>query len=387
MLADTDAGCLITAAQSGAQWGYALLIPEIVLIPALYMVQEITVRLGVITKKGHGALIREHFGPKWAGLSAASLLASAIGALLTEFVGVAGVGELFGISKWVTVPTATAFLIGLALTRSYRKVERVGIAIGLAEFAFVPAMFLAHPHLHQVVSALSYLPVNHHSYLTLLAANVGAVIMPWMIFYQQGAVIDKGLLPQDLKKERHDTAVGAVITQLIMISVIVALAATAYQVHRGANLTTVAQIAHALSHQLGGHLANVLVGAAILGGAMVAALVVSVAGSWGIAEVLGWQHSLNERVDRRTAKFYITYISCHIVGAALVLTSFNLINLSIDVEVMNAMLLPIVLTLLLLLEARALPEQYRMKGAYRAIVRGVCIVIMAFSLFMIAITI
>ena len=137
MLADTDAGCLITAAQSGAQWGYAMVLPQILLIPILYMAQEMTVRLGIVTGKGHGELIRENFGKGWAWLSAGTLAVSSIGALLTEFVGVAGVGELFGISKWITIPIATVLLIGIAFSGSYRRTERAGVIIGLAELAFI----------------------------------------------------------------------------------------------------------------------------------------------------------------------------------------------------------------------------------------------------------
>ncbi len=291
---------------------------------------------------------------------------SAVGALLTEFAGIAGVGELFGLSKWLTVPVATAFLVGLAFGRSYRRVERIGIAIGLAELTFVPAMLLTHPSIHQVLRGLGDLPLGHASYLTLLAANVGAVIMPWMIFYQQGAVIDKGLKPSDLPKERYDTAVGSVVTQGIMVTVIIALAATVYRWHRGVALNTVAQIARALSPDLGRGWADVLVGAAILGGALVAALVVSLAGAWGMAEVLGWKHSLNDGPNRQNAKFYVTYCLAHIIGAVLVLASVDLISLAVDVEVMNALLLPVVLGFLLLLEAKALPPQHRMRGAYRA---------------------
>lgn len=131
MLADTDAGCLITAAQSGTQWGYTMLLPQFLLIPILYMVQEMTVRVGIVTRKGHGELIRENFGTGWAWLSAGTLAVSAIGALLTEFVGVAGVGELFGISKWITVPLATILLVGIAFCGSYRRVEKIGVTIGL----------------------------------------------------------------------------------------------------------------------------------------------------------------------------------------------------------------------------------------------------------------
>ena len=152
MLADTDAGCLVTAAQSGASWGYALLIPQLLLIPILFMVQEITVRLGIVTGKGHGLLIREHFGRGWGYLSAGTLLLSSIGALLTEFAGIAGVGELFGVSRWFTIPVATVLLLAVALLGRYRRAERIGILVGLGELAFIVAMVLAGPNLGDIVS-------------------------------------------------------------------------------------------------------------------------------------------------------------------------------------------------------------------------------------------
>jgi Mn2+/Fe2+ NRAMP family transporter len=386
MLADTDAGCLITAAQSGTQFGYTMVLPQLVLIPILFAAQEITVRLGIVTGKGHGQLIREQFGLGWGLVSAGTLLASAVGALLTEFAGVAGVGDLFGISKWITVPTATAFLLGLALTGSYRRAERIGIAIGLAELAFVPAMLLAHPHVHDLLHGLHTFPTGNSQYLYLLAANVGAVVMPWMIFYQQGAVVQRGLRIDTLRRARQDTAIGTLLTQGIMIVVVITLAATVGRHDAGATLDDVGQIAAALSPYLGGGTAKVLIGASILGGALVAALVVSLAGSWGIAEVLGWRHSLNERLSRRNLKFYLTYAFAHVAGAALVLASVDLVSLAVDVEVMNALLLPIVLGFLLALEARSLPRRYRMRGAYRFTVTALCVIVMCFGLWMIPAT-
>jgi len=386
MLADTDAGCLITAAQSGAQWGYAMVLPQIVLIPILYMAQEIVVRLGMVTGKGHGKLIREQFGLGWGIVSAGTLLVSAIGALLTEFAGLAGVGELFGISRWITVPVATAFLLGLAFTGSYRRVERIGIAIGLAELAFIPAMILAHPSLHGLAHGLGSLPLGQRSYVFLLAANVGAVVMPWMIFYQQSAIVDKGLAPRMLRAERRDTAVGAVITQGIMIVVIIAFAATIFRVDRHAPLNTVGQLAGALTPYIGSSASKVLIGAAILGGALVAAIVVSLAGSWGIAEVLGWKHSLNQRLNQRNARFYLVYGLAHVIGAILVLASVDLVRLAVDVEVMNALLLPIVLGFLLVLERRALPPEHRMRGAYRVACTTLCVIVIGFGLYMVPAT-
>ncbi|MGO9297101.1 MAG: NRAMP family divalent metal transporter, partial [Streptosporangiaceae bacterium] len=287
MLADTDAGSLITASQSGAQWGYRMILPQVILMPILYVVQEITVRLGIVTKKGHGALIREQLGRWWALLSAGTLFASAIGALLTEFAGIAGVGELFGIPVSITVPIATVFLVGLAMTGSYGRVERIGIAVGLAELAFFAAVLMAHPRIGPMVHGLGSLPLGNSSYLLLVAANVGAVIMPWMIFYQQGAVIDKGLKPQHVHSERRDTAVGAFLTQMVMIVVVLAFAATVGLHDRGAVLNSVGDMSSALRPFLGDVGAKILLGVAVLGAGLVAALVASLAGAWGISEVFG----------------------------------------------------------------------------------------------------
>jgi Mn2+/Fe2+ NRAMP family transporter len=239
---------------------------------------------------------------------------------------------------------------------------------------------------HDLARGLGTVPLGQHSYVFLLAANVGAVVMPWMIFYQQSAIVDKGLHPKALNAERRDTAVGAVITQGIMIVVIIAFAATVFTVNRNAPLNTVGQLVGGLEHTIGTTTAKVLVGASILGGALVAALVVSLAGSWGIGEVLGWRHSLNERLSRKNAKFYITYALAHIVGAAIVLASIDLVSLAVDVEVMNALLLPIVLGFLLLLERKALPPEHRMRGAYRFICTTLCLIVIGFGLYMVPAT-
>jgi Mn2+/Fe2+ NRAMP family transporter len=383
MLADTDAGSLITASQSGAQWGYRMVLPQLILIPILYVVQEMTIRLGIVTGKGHAALIRERFGRGWAWLSAFTLFASAIGALLTEFAGVAGVGELFGVSRWVSIPVATAALLTLAVTGSYRRVERIGLAVGAAELAFLVAMVMARPDMGALAAGMRSMPLDNSSYLLLVAANVGAVIMPWMVFYQQGAVIDKHLSEATIRQERHDTAAGAVLTQVIMIAVVVTVAATIGKDNPETPLQTVGDISNALTPYLGRIGGTVLFGMGMLGAALVAAIVASLAGAWGLAETFGWRHSLNERPSRATAKFYATYALTHIVGAALVLASVNLIDLAVDVEVMNAMLLPIVLGLLLALEARALPEQWRMRGLRKYITRALCLVVIGFGLYMV----
>lgn len=381
MLADTDAGSVITAAQSGAVYGYRLILPQILLIPILYFVQEITIRLGIITRKGHGELIREHFGVGFAMISVITLFLAAIGALVTEFSGIAGVGELFGLPPSLTVSMATLLLIVIGLSGSYRRVERIGVAIGLLELLFIPTAFLSHPHPLDMLASFQSQPLADPHYLYLLAANIGAVIMPWMIFYQQGAVIDKGLRKRNLKASRLDTLIGSFATQIIMIAVIITVAATIGQDSWHHPLASIAQIFHALTPILGSTVARYIFGLGFLGASFVAALVVSLAGAWGIGEAFGFKHSLNCKF--KDAKlFYLAYTVAHVGGALLVISSVNLIRLTIDVEVMNAILLPIVLGFLLALEAKALPKPWRMKGFYKYGVWTLSSIVMVFGIYM-----
>ena len=208
MLADTDVGSIITAGQSGVQWGYRLLLLQILLVPILFVVQELTVRLGIFTGRGHGELIRDTFGAGWAYVSAAGLVVAVAGALLSEFSGVAGVGELYGVSRFVSLPLAAALLLAVGMTGGYRRVERIAILFGLFELAFFAVAYTAHPTVADIVSGSINIPVTDTKYLFLVAANIGAVIMPWMIFYQQSAVADKRLQPAALGAARLDTAIG-----------------------------------------------------------------------------------------------------------------------------------------------------------------------------------
>ena len=226
MLADTDAGSLITAAQSGAQWGYQLLLAQLILIPILYLVQELTVRLGIVTQKGHGELIRERFGKAWAAIAVCTLIVACTGAIVSEMSGITGVGHIWGIPEPVSVAAVVVFLAAVVVTGTYRRVERIAISIGLFELVFLVVMVLARPDPREVAEGLVSLPLADPEYLYLLAANIGAVIMPWMIFFQQSAVVDKGLTVDHLLASRWDTAIGAIITQVVMAAILIAVAAT-----------------------------------------------------------------------------------------------------------------------------------------------------------------
>ena len=362
MLADTDAGSVVTAAQSGAKWGYSLLPLEVLLIPVLYLVMELTVRLGIATGKGHARLIKECFGHRWATFSVVALLVSTTGALVTELAGLAGVGSMEGLSPDVTVPAAACVLALVVLAGSYRRVELIGVTLGLFELAFLVAAACSHPDLHTVgTSFLSFGPTGRPGYLGMVAANVGAVIMPWMVFYQQSAVVDKGLRAKDFRAGRTDTAVGAVLTQVVMIAVLVAAAATLHS-HRGSStgsLGSVQAISAALVPYLGAWAGKMAFALGVSGAAMVAAIVVSLAAAWAFAELTGTRGSLNSRATQAPL-FYGVYIASLAAAAAITLVARSAVRLSLAVEVGNALLLPVVLVFLLALAWKALPAPYQL---------------------------
>jgi Mn2+/Fe2+ NRAMP family transporter len=378
MLADTDVGSIITAGQSGVQWGYRLLLVQVVLVPILYMVQELTVRLGIFTGRGHGELIRESFGPVWAWISAAGLAVATTGALLTEFSGVAGVGELYGVSRYVTLPMAASVLLLIGITGSYRRVERAAILIGLFELAFFGVAYASRPDIGLMLADAVRIPVSNPDYLYLVAANIGAVIMPWMIFYQQSAIADKKLRPEDFTAAKWDTAIGAIITQLVMAAVLVAAAATIAPNMPQATLETVGDLSKALTPFLGPEVGRAVFGLGVLGAGLVAAIVSSLALAWGLGEVAGYRRSL-ELKPSQAGWFYGVYGTCVVGGAGLVAVAPNLVSLNVGVQVMNALLLPLVLGMLIALAARALPGKHRLRGWYLWLVIAVASVTCAFG--------
>lgn len=363
MLADTDVGSVITAGQSGVQWGYRLLALQLLLVPILYMVQELTVRLAIFTGRGHGELIRDTFGRYWAWLSAIGLGIATTGALLTEFSGVAGIGELYGMPRFLSLPIAAIVLLVVVITGSYRRVERVAIAVGLFELAFFFVAWAAHPNLSEMLAGSINIPYANPDYLYLAAANIGAVVMPWMVFYQQSAVADKRLRPDHLTAARWDTAIGALLTQLIMAAVLIACAATIGRKNPGAGLASVGDMAQALTPFLGNTMGNLVFGLGVLGAGMVAAIVVSLAFAWGLGEVTGYRRSL-ELHPLEARWFYAVYAVCVIVGAGMVGLWPDLVSLNVAVQVMNALMLPLVLGFLIALAVKALPQAHRLRGWY-----------------------
>ncbi|MBV9520991.1 MAG: divalent metal cation transporter [Hyphomicrobiales bacterium] len=362
MLADSDAGGMITAAQSGAEWGYRLLPLQFLLVPLLYVVQELALRLGVVSQKGQARLIRENFGAFWAMVATTALIVASFGALLTEFSGLAGVSALFHVPVPLTMAMVVAGLSAMAYFGSYLTVERIAIAIGAFELVFLWVAFQAKPDLAAMTREALDVPVSEPRYLYLVAANIGAAIMPWMIFYQQSAVVEKKLKVADLPAARLDTAFGAILTQLVTAAVLIATTATLGGERGGASLTSIGEIAGALTPFLGQEIGKLVFALGITGAAIVATIVVTLASARTISDMLGFDQPLGHRA-REARWFYGSYTAMLIAAALIITSGVDLVNLSVAVQVMNALFLPLVLGFLFLL-ARRLPRPYRLEGGY-----------------------
>jgi Mn2+/Fe2+ NRAMP family transporter len=347
--ADTEAGSVTIAATSGAQFGMKLVLLQLLLIVPLFVVQEMTVRLGTISGRGHAALIRDRYGLGWAWVSLSTMLVTNFAALVTEFIGVSGAALIFGFPPALLVVLAATLLIGIAFSGRYKRAEYFALALCLLEFLFIPAAFAAHPSWSSILhdGILGSQPLGNRDYLILIAGNIGAVIMPWMIFYQQSATVDKALQPDDIPAARADTAIGAVFTQMIMIAIIITAAATLFVNHQ--QVEDAAHAALALVPLTGARWAGVAFGGGLLGAAMIGALVVSLATAWAFGEAFRWPCSLNFTCTE-AKRFYGLYAGMVAVSAGVVLIPhLPLIKITVYVEAFNAFVLPIVLAFLLVM--------------------------------------
>ena len=368
MIADMDAGSVTTAGVSGAQWGYKLIPLQILLIPILYLIQSMTSRLGCVTRKGHGELIKEYYGSKWAAFATITLFLVVFSALITEFSGIAASGEIFGIPKVFSVGVSFLILLFVVFTGSYRKAENIALIFSLTGFVFIPAALFAHPDYHQLVfkGLFGSQPLGNKDYIWLIAANAGAVIMPWMIYYQQSATVDKNLCKKDVKLAETDTLIGSIATQVLMIAVIVMTAATLYKAH------IVPSTAKAIGQSLiplAGKYAGALFAVGLYSSSLLAAFVVSMAFTWAAGETWGYKHSLNHRFSEAKL-FYFIYIVLIFVSAMLVLIpGIPLVTIMVDVEAFNGFILPIVLGFLI-----ALAGSKRILGEYAYSKKSIAVV-------------
>ena len=364
MIADNDACGISTHAQTGAKTGFNLLWAFIILVPMAYYVQEMTVRLGAVTKRGHAEAIFDGFGPFWGWFSIFDLALINWLTLVTEYIGMTQAMKLFNIPTSVTFIGVTALLFGIVVSGKYWTFEKVTLCFCLFNLVYIPAAFWAMKtgNVNEGWTAVGrgfYAP--HFpggltvELITLIMANIGTTITPWQIFFQQSAVVDKGMDVRDVKMGKMDTLAGSFLTCVVAVFIIIATAGVFYY-HPGGRITvesaaeTAAQMPHVMPQHQWGYWARGLFAIGLFDAGLLGALCISLATSWALGEVFGWAHSLNKSV-REAPWFYVAYVLMLMSAGVVSLVSSTKVQdvITIFVQVVAVTLLPAALFFLILI--------------------------------------
>ena len=345
--ADNDAGGITTYSVAGAHFGYSLLWMLLITTFCLAVVQEMCARMGAVTGKGLADLIRENFGLKWTFFAMGVLLFANIFTLIADFAGIAASMEIFGIAKWFSIPMVAIVMWYTVLRGSYKVVERVFLLFCLVQFAYVFSGLLARPDWGLALKS-TFIPSFHFDphYLLIFIGVIGTTITPWMQFYIQSAVRDKGINVRQYKYERLEVLFGAFFTDFISFFIIVACAATLYKM--GIGIETAKDAAIALG-PIAGHFAETLFALGLFGASTLTASIVSLSSAYALCEAFGWENGINKTV-REAPTFYGLYTFLIIIGAAVVLLpKLNLIFIMLVSQEINGILLPFILVFMILL--------------------------------------
>lgn len=357
MVADNDAGGITTYTATGAKFGFSLIWFLILLGPVAYIIQEMTVRLGAVTKRGHAEAIFDSFGSFWGWFSLGDLLLVNWLTLITEFIGMTAALAIFHIPPILTIIGVLLLLIVMIVQGRYWTWEKIVLVFCLLNLIYIPAAFLVNPDWNTVLSSglIPNLPGGFSSDLFFfLMANIGTTIAPWMVFFQQSSVVDKGMKEKDIPWGKFDTAVGAFFTVIVAIFCIVVTGTVLY----GSNIQSAADAARALFGI--NQYAGVLLAIGLFDAGLLGAICISLASSWAFGEVWGWAHSLNNKI-KEAPWFYLLYVLILVSAASIVLIpGAPLVLITLFVQVVAVTLLPAALVfLILLLNSEELMGKYK----------------------------
>jgi Mn2+/Fe2+ NRAMP family transporter len=338
---DNDASGITTYSVAGARFGYALLWTLIPTTVALVVIQEMVARMGVVTGKGLSDLIRENYGVKAAFYMMTVLFIANFGTTVANFAGWAASMEILGLSKYFMVPLGAFFIWFLVIKGSYRAVERILLFACLLYFGYVFSGFMSKPDWQEVFSR-TFIPKMHFNseFIMLGIAIVGTTITPWMQFYLQSSIAEKGIKKEQYKASRLDVLIGCSITDIVSFFIIVTCATTLFPF--GIRIHEASEAALALK-PLAGEYAFLIFAVSLANAALLGAIIVPLATSYYICEAMGWERGINKTF--REAPQFMWIYTVMIVFAALVILTPNapLVFLMVLSSVLNGMLLPFVL--------------------------------------------
>jgi NRAMP (natural resistance-associated macrophage protein)-like metal ion transporter len=360
MIADNDAGGISTYAVTGSRYGFNLLWVFIILVPMAYYIQEMTVRLGAVTKRGHAEAVFDGFGPFWGWFALIDLAIINWLTLVTEYIGMTAAMSMFGIPSWITFGVVTAILMGVVMSGKYWTFEKLALLFCGFNFVYIPAAFWAMkmagaPPWSAVLGG--FLAPSFPKGLTtdlifVIMANIGTTITPWQIVFQQSMVVDKGLDIGDIKYGKVDTLVGSIFTCVVAGFIIVTTGAAFYYHSPQILVEDARQTAEAIMPLLPhgqGEWARALFAIGLFDAGFLGALCISLSTSWAVGEVFGWAHSLNKGVKDAPWFYVIYFLFLATSGAVVLIPSAPLITITMFVQIVAVTLLPAALVFLILL--------------------------------------
>lgn len=342
---DNDAGGITTYSVAGAHYGYGLMWMMPLVAILLILVQEMSARLGVVTGKGLADLIRESLGVKTTALILAILVFANLANTVSEFAGVAASMEIFGVSKYLSVPVAGVVVWLLIVKGTYKTVERIFLVASAIYLAYVASGILAQPP-WPTVAAASVRPTFYFEagYVTIFVTIIGTTIAPWMQFYQQSAIVDKGLKASDMPYERIDVIVGSIFAVFVAAFITIACAATLFT--HGLTIETAKDAAVALG-PLAGPYASTLFALGLLNASVFSAAILPLSTAYVVCEAFGWESGIN-REFREAPFFFSIYTALIVLGAGIILLPIrSLIEAMLASQTLNGVLLPIILIVML----------------------------------------
>ena len=349
---DNDSGGILTYSQAGAQYGYSLLWTMLPITVALIVVQEMCARMGVVTGKGLSDLIREEFGLRLTFVLMILLVAVNYTNVVTEFIGIAGSLHLFHVTKFISVPVCAVLVWILVVKGSYKSTEKVFLVASLVYIAYIFAGVLSQPSWHDALLATVKLPEksvwSQKEYIYMVVGIIGTTIAPWMQFYLQSSVVEKGIRVKDYAASRLDVIVGSFFTDIVAWFIVVACAATLF-VHGMGAITVAADAAEAM-RPLAGDYAFLLFAFGLFNASIFSASILPLTTAYTVCEGLGFESGVDKSF--REAPFFYWLYTLLIAGGGvtvLILPDAQLINFAILSQVLNGVLLPVIIILMLLL--------------------------------------
>jgi len=379
---DNDANGILTYSQAGAQFGNMLLWTLIPVTLALIVIQEIAARMGAVTGKGLSDLIREEFGFRITFFMMLGILALNFGNVVGEFAGIAGSLELFGLSKYITVPVCAVIVWLIVVKGQYKSVEKVFLVASFFYVTYIFAGVFAKPAWIDALVATVKPPDKamflQKSYLYMVIGVVGTTIAPWMQFYLQSSIVEKGVTRRQYKASRLDVITGCIFTDVVAWFIIVACAATLY-VHGYHNIATAKDAAEAL-HPLAGDYAYILFAMGLFNASLFAASILPLSTAYTVCEGLGFESGVGKEF-REAPVFYWLYTLLIVAGAGVILIpNLPLVKIAILSQVLNGIAIPPVLIfMLLLVNKKELMAEYVNSRSYNIVAWVTTVIMVALS--------